>query len=560
MNPRIAGRPGEAVASAAEQTASVADFGMQVAERIQKAQDAVTLQDAGNSIDADIEQAHSGLANWTDYGSAGQMKQDTATALHEKYEEKYGNRPDLWRHIQNYLSQGLNSYDKQVDVKAADLTAKAGQAGLIQFQRGVVNKAATEPTLDGKNLEWAIGDGQIDLMAANGIINSVQAESAKVSMRSNTIATEVERAANPMNAPEVMEAELARLKEYEGKGYIDPEEIARMQAHMGEAYKVALDRSERVDVSKQGDAVLSSLKADPTLKDPETREFDHMQAVKKIDDDPNVPTKVKKYVRQELEEEAGAVSKLNNDRDQKMLDDLDPHVESGQLTFAEITRRENLAPGQKDWIPRRVADHMLTRAAQIQRENRVVSMQERGMMRQERMDNSADIRDQLLSDPGLLSDQNELTPFRIKGLSRADANIVWKVKGINADPGWANAVSMFKSSSLYDTTTDEGKAKLSKDLIGFAKTVENKKLTGAAITDELYNELHPKEEAQHNQTVKTLLDNIWPIARNVFSGGRIPLYGMKYPAESAQAPQRPKSVPENAVWNGEAKQWQLPPQ
>jgi hypothetical protein len=556
MNPRIAGSVGNAMAGAAGEMAQVSDLGMQVSERIKKTQDEGILLGAENSIASDMEHYQSGLASWTDYTHADELKQQTADALKEKYVEQYGNRPDLWRYIEPYLGKELNSYNGIVDKKAAQLTASFNKSALFDSQLRTENDAANEPTLDGKERIWSIQDAKTDAMVKNGSIWPEEGEQAKKLLRSRTIAAEVDRAANPLNAPEIMEAEMGRLKEYEGKGYVDSDVLERMQEHLGVAYETALNRSERIDVSKQGDAVLSSLKNDPTLKDPETQEFQHMQAAKRVDDDPNVPTKVKKYVRQELEEEAGATQKLQTDRDQKMLDDLDPHVESGQLTYAELTRRENLAPGQKDWIPRRVADHLLTRAAQIQRENRVVNMQERGLMRQERMDKSAELRDGLLSDPGYLSDQNELTPYRLKGLSSADANIVWKVKNVSGDPAWKMAVSMMQNSPIYDQTTDEGRARLSKDMIGFAKTVENKKLSGQQIVDELQKELHPQEEAQKKENVKSMLDNIWPIARNVFSGGSIPLYGMKFPA--TETPARPQGVPANAVWNEGDKQWQLP--
>ena len=555
MNPRIAGQPGAAMADAAGQMSSVADMGLQVTERIKKAQDEGILLGAENSIAADMEKANAGLANWTDYTHADEMKEQTANALREKYVEQYANRPDLWRHIEPYLGRELNSYNGVVDQKSAQLTAHFNKSALFDSQLHAESEAATEPTVDGKERIWAIQDAKTDAMVRNGSIWADEGEQSKKLLRSRTIAAEVDRAANPLNAPEVMEAEMQRLNEYQGRGYVDPDALERMQEHLGIAYERALNRSDRVDVSKQGDAVLSSVKNDPTLKDPETREFDHMAAVKRVDDNPDIPTKVKKYVRQELEEEAGATQKLQNDKDQKMLDSLDPHVESGALTFAELTRRENLAPGEKDWIPRRVADHLLTKAAQIQRENRVENMQERSMMRQERMDKSAEIRDQLLSDPAYIADQNELTPYRLKGLSAGDANIVWKVKDIAGDPGWKLAVNTMKASPLYPGITDGDRAKFSKDLIQFAHTVQNKKLTGSQITEELQKELHPQEEVQKHEIIKGVLDNLWPVARGIFTGQ--PVYDVKMP-QAVAPPQRPKGVPDNAVWNGEAKQWQLP--
>lgn len=557
MNPSIAGKSGMAIAGLGDQVSASSDAVLQASERVKKAQDEGILLGAENSIASDMEKAHAGLANWTDYTNADLMKQDTANSLREKYVDKYGNRPDLWRYIEPYLGKELNSYNGVVDQKAAQLTAHFNKSALFDSQLHAENEASTEPTLDGKERIWAIQDAKTDLMVRNGTLWSDEGEIQKKMLRSRTISAEVEKAANPLNAPEVMETEMQRLKEYEGKGYVDPKELEQMQEHLGVSYERALNRSDRIDVSKQGDAILTSVKNDPTLKDPETREFDHYAAVKKIDEDPSIPTKVKKYAREELEQQAGATQKLNNDRDQKTLDSLDPHVESGALTFAELTRRMNLAPGQADFIPRRVGDHLLTKAAQIQRTNRVESMQERSIMRQEAQDKSTDIASQVLSAGVPLVSKSDLTPYILKGLSQRDANALWTTLDLQKDNGWHDAVRMINASPLYDSNTDEGRAKLAHDTLQFAQTVKNKNLHGAQITQELQNELHPAEEAQKKTVVKGLLDNIWPLARNVLSGGTIPLYGLKAPPAGA-SPQRPKGVPEDAVWNGEAKQWQIP--
>jgi hypothetical protein len=523
MNPNIAGKPGQALAGVGEQLASTADIGIQVADRIKKAQDEGILLDAENKIAGDIEQAHSGLANWTDYTHADQLKQDTATALQEKYEEKYGNRPDLWRHIQPYLGRELNSYNGVVDQKAAQLTAHFNQAALFDSQLHAENEAATEPSLDGKERIWAIQDAKTDLMVKNGTMWADQGEQAKKLLRSRTISAEVERAANPLNAPEIMESEMARLKEYEGKGYVEPEELERMTDHLSVAYERALNRSDRVDVSKQGDAVLSSLKNDPTLKDPETREFDHLEAAKRVDENPDIPTKVKKYVRSELEEEAGATQKLQNDKDQKMLDDLDPHVESGALTFAELTRRENLAPGEKDWIPRRVADHLLTKSAQIQRENRVENTQERMQLRQEADYNSAQLFREASSTPGYLTSESELYQGEYANLTKADRAQLWAEKNIGGVKEYQDAVKMMNSSSAYPQT-DEGNRALADAKSQLRARVEAGKLTGPQITEEAAKIVAPKVEAQTHQTIKGWLDGVFHIQRNA-QGVAVPSRG-----------------------------------
>ena len=302
MNPRIAGRPGAAMADAAEQMGSVAEMGFHVAEKIKKAQDEGILLGAENQIGADIEKAQSGLANWTDYTHADQLKQDTATALQEKYAEQYGNRPDLWRHIEPYLVRQTNEFNGLVDKKAAQLTADYNESALIVSNNKTISDAANEPTLEGKQLHWAIGDAKITAMVQNHSISAVEGVNESQRIRTDTIETEVERAANPLNATEIMEAEMTRLKEYEGKGIVKPDRLERMTDLLAKAYETALARSDRIDTSKIGDAVISSDAKDPTLKDQSTGEIDYLQAAKRVDDNPDLSTKVKKYVREEYEQ------------------------------------------------------------------------------------------------------------------------------------------------------------------------------------------------------------------------------------------------------------------
>jgi hypothetical protein len=501
MSPGIAGQPGMAIARAAEQFEGLAEYGEQESSLLKKAQDEGILLAAENHIGADMEHAESQLAAWTDYTKADELKQKTADDLMAKYGAQYQDRPDLWRHIEPYLGRELNQYNAVVDRRATSLTVDFNKGALFDAQLRAENEAATEPTLEGKERIWSIYDAKTDAMVRNGTIGADQGEAAKKGMRSRTIAAEVERAANPLNAPEIMEAELQRLKEYEGKGYVDPKDLEQMQYHLSVSYERALNRSDRIDVSRQGDAVLASLKSDPTLKDPETREFDPLAAARKVDDNPNIETKVKKYVRSELEEEAGVQSKQANDRDQKILDELDPHVESGELTFAELTRRENLAPGQKDWIPRRVADHLLTRAAQIAREDRVERVQERALAKQQAAEDSLELVAQLGSERGYLT-KNDIPDLLRKNpkLKYSDALHVVEIRSAQADPNFQAGMDVFKQATNNGIMTmgDYGEATIA--MLKAAQTGT----TGVALIKYAQDIVQPNAE----KDIKARLDAI----------------------------------------------------
>lgn len=555
MNPAIAGRPGAALAGAADQFASVADFGIQVADRIKRAQDEGILLNAENQIESDIQKAHAQLQNWTDYTHADQLKQQTADALMEKYSEQYGNRPDLWRVIQPRLGKELNFYDAQVDTHAAKLTVDFNQAALMDTLGKSVDKAALIPTIEGQELEWRDFDMKANAMALNASITFTEANTLKKQVRSQTIQTQVERAANPLNPPEVMQAELDKLKQYEGKDYVPAEKLAEYQAHLGEALKVASRTFDEKGVAKKGDAVIATMSSDPTVKDPATGDIDYLKAAKKIDENPDLPTNVKKYVREEFEQRDTVQKHITNESNQKILDELQPRLYDSKnpLTSAEVKQRALLAPSQPGYIPREVESHLLTGLGQIQRENRSLDVQARQEARQAADDKSKNIAYDLLMNGGLLVDRSDLVPYQLKGLSKGDALMVWENKNLSKDQGWQAAVKLMDASPLYDHTTDEGRAKLETDTLNFARTVENKKLTGSAIVTELQNELHPKEETKKKADTKNMLDNLW---QSFATRGYV--YPVGSSTQQNAAPERPAGVPKDAIWNGEAKQWQLP--
>lgn len=518
INPRVAGQPGQALAQTGDTLTQDSDLFANAAAHIKKAQDEGIMLDAENKITADIDQAASGLKTWTDYTNADQLKEQTADAMKAKYGEKYGNRPDLMRFIDPQIDRELNKFNASVDVRATKLMVDFNRGALINSQVQAENQAAGTTDLDQKETIWARQDAKTDLMVQNGTMQADEGEVAKKVLRTRTIQTEVNLASNPLNSPAVMRAQLERLNTYAGKGYVDPDTLSRMQETLGRSIEVAENRTNRIETEDKGNAVINTYKVDPTLKNPETGEFDPMLAAKRLDDDKDVDPKTRSWAREELKQQAGVQRQLETEHNQKALDDLDPQVENGKLTASTIAARQNLPRSDKNYIPRQVADHLITRAGQIQRENRVENMQERGLMRQARADKSADIRDSLLSQPGYLTSQSDLTQSRLDGLSAGDANIVWKVKDVTGDPAWGMAVKQMQSSSLYDTTTDEGKAKMSKDLLSFAQTVHDKKLTGSQITDELTRQLKPQEEAQKKSVIGTMLDNIWPIAKSYVTG------------------------------------------
>jgi hypothetical protein len=556
MNPRIAGRPGAVMADAAEQMGSVAEMGFHVAEKIKKAQDEGILLGAENQIGADIEKAQSGLANWTDYTHADQLKQDTATALQEKYSEQYGNRPDLWRHIEPYLVRQTNEFDGLVDRKSAQLTADYNKAQLFDSQLHTENEAATEPTIDGKERIWAIQDAKTDLMVKNGSIRAEEGEAAKKLLRSRTIAAEVDHAANPMNAPEIMEAEMARLKDYEGKNWVPAEKLAEYQKTLGEAYKVASRLHDEKAIAKDGNAILAGISKDPTVKDPATGEIDYLKAAKQVDENPDIPTDRKKYVREELEQRDAVQKRITNESNQKILDKESPRLydTKNPLTSAEVKQRALLSPLDPKYIPREVESHLLTALGQLSRENRAINTQARMEMRQESAYDSAEVLREAENTPGYFEHESELYQGDYSKLNNADRKTLWAAKRMDGSKELQDAYKMMNAATSVYPATDEGNAKLATDKEALRQAVDAKKLTGKQVIDEAEGILKPKQEEQKKSWVKSALDNMWNFGERVDLGEANLVRRVV-----GKPPVQPKNETEQAIQQREAQDRESPP-
>ncbi len=509
MNPTIAGNPGKAIAGAADEFASVADYGMQVADHIKKAQDEGTLLDASNKIDADIQHAKSELNAWTDFKHADELKQQTSDALREKYAEQYANRPDLWRHIEGYLGRELNTYGARVDVKSAQLTEEFNQATLTTSQRNTVNRAALAPTLNEKEFEWAQQDGNTDLMVRNGSISPMDGEKAKMLMRSQTIEAEVRNAANPMNRPEVMDAEMKMLNQYDGKSYVDPDKLAEMKDYLARQHEEAVTRWKEKDAHTIGGQLITNALSDATIVDTATGQKDFLKAAKNVADS-DAPIEAKKFAQEYLEQQDGLQKRMTAENNKKIYDQESPRVTDLKqpLISSEVKNRALLPHTDPKWIPDEVKSQLLREIHQQEVYNREKNTTERMAMRQEASLDSADLLRSITSGHGYLQSEAELYQGEYAKLSKTDRKIAWSMMNIQGAKEYREAIDMMKNEYSVYPLTKEGAQKLSDDMGKLRQTVDEGKLVGPQIMEAAMQMVKPQKEAAQTSMVKTLLDGV----------------------------------------------------
>lgn len=548
----MAGRPGATLAESGERLSEIGDLTTDIAERVRKAQDTLALTKAGNEITAAFDKYQQTLAISGDPDHMPDAQQWT-DALRKQFAQNpmYAD-PRVQRAIGlNIDSVGIEA-QKHMFARRLTLQTQEMDAQLTVLHQNAAFQAA-EAWDDPQAYQKALDSFEIPAHAAEatGFItakeHSIQSQSLKAAAEDVHLVNAINR-----EQPDAMQAVLDDADEHpERYKDLDPKRFSELKKYLRTAIDTARERVDRVDVANQGDVILAKMRNDATNKDVETKDFDPLVAAKKVDDDPNIPTNVKKYVRTELEEEAGVQRQLRNERDQYAIDSLEPHVESSpkddpaHLTFQEITRRALLPPQSPEWIPRTAADHLLSRAAQIQRENRIEGNQDRMMARQQAAEDSAEQMRFLMVTPGFIANESELYQGDNLKLSKADRATVWVAKNIKGSKEYQDAYKMMAASPVYPQT-DDGNARLARDAETLRQAIDAKHLTGAQIIDEAQKMMKPKEEAQRSRTIKAFMDNIWPIARGLMTGQGF--YDLKIPEGSAPSgqPAPPQSVVDSA--------------
>jgi hypothetical protein len=516
INPRIAGQPGQVMAGAAEQLGELAEYGERETSLLKKAQDEGIVLAAQNHIVADRQNAETQLEKWTDYTHSDQLKQQTADTLMDKYAEQYGNRPDLWRVIQPYLGQELNHFNAVVDRRANVLTTDFNQAALFDSVNMGIQEAAVIPSLAGQQLVWVNKSAQIDAMHRNGSISALEAEKEKERLVTGTIEAKVAIASNQNNSPETMQAAINQLDEYEGKDYVPEVRLSELRDKLVKAKDVAVARSGKNETLQKVDTYIMGAEKDPTNIDSGTQHPDYTKIAQKAEDDPSLSPEERRGIREEAEHREALQNKSVTDRNHKQYEQWSPHVEDTKhpLTRTQIDHMEQIPDhNSEQWIAPEVANQLRRDVRQFMREQKADGL----AARQETAYKSAETLREAELEPGYFISESEV--FKAyPGLSKADAKTLFVSKNINGAKEIQDAYKMMNASPIYPMT-DAGNAKLAADKEALRETVDGKKLTGQQVIDEAERMIKPQEEAQKQQKVKLLLDNVQTHWYDIFTGG-----------------------------------------
>lgn len=560
MKPNEPGKVGASISGLGD----VGQENAQIQDRVRAAQDAGIMLNAENNINADMERSNAQLRNWTDYTHADEIKDQTAQEVKQKYAEQYGNRPDLWRHIEPYLDRQLNGYNRVVDAKAADLTVSFNKGALLDSQLGAVNDAANEPTIEGKDKVWGPQDSKTDIMVQNGTLTPLEGEVAKRQLRSKTIETEVNKAANPLNSPDVMQQELERLSTYEGKGYVDPATLSALQERLGRAYGIAQRRSDTQNVQGKVDAAAGHLTtiygkdysqmmsaiADPAVQ----------KSLGLVDANGNIDTKAVAGIRTFVEGQDALNNKVTADATKRAVQKYGQDAYDLKMTKDQIDKGVDLYhqnPNDPNGITPDAAETLNNRMRSTIRFNRSTDAANRAAMGEEDVAEYLRIRSMNPDDPDAIdkaiTGTSHLKPSTQKQL--VNWNLSTQDKSLKAGLTQSNK---YLASQITSTA------------YGPASPEQKQRLADASQQLQSWVDLEQQLARDHKRP-PLQSDEIYAQARNMAPSYVMTLRdraeAMKrqsHPIEQKtnqmqqSAPTRPQGVPSNAVWDGGSKQWRLP--
>jgi hypothetical protein len=324
MSPQMAGEPGAALARSGEQISSSADYGIQVSEKIRDAQNHLALLAAGNQVDASWDKYQETLRQSGDPDNLPNPEEwkDNLKATFAA-DPKYAD-PRVAHALDAHIDSVGEDARHLTVMRQLTLQGQQEEANLGQLQTNVAFEMAEASDTTARSLargkyEIAVADAE-----RHGWITPQQAEINLRTLDSTAEEVEIVDAINKADPASIGAMIDKTINHPELFKDINPNHFAELKKTLRANYDTALNAQTKANVAAQGDFLLHQYRSDITLSDPESKRFDFTLAAQKVNDDPNVPTDVKKYVRDELDAEGATDQKARqqaSDKAEKQITD-----------------------------------------------------------------------------------------------------------------------------------------------------------------------------------------------------------------------------------------------
>jgi hypothetical protein len=533
ISPQIAAEPGETLAHLGQEFGAVADYGVEVAGRIRRAQADLALAKAKNEIEAAYNKFQETLSQSGDPDNLPNPQ-----TFIDNLKNSYEGKP---KYADPMVKRALDLHVDAVGEDARHLTLmrqlslQRGQfiEQLTLAQENAAFKMANDTTPE----DYARDRGDFEHLALAGESSGwITAKEHALYMRRLDAAAQDHRITNAIISqnPSQIQTMIDETTQHpEHFKELEEKRFQELRAHLNVAFREAKRLKDEDDVRAQGDPILVKDSNDVTLKDPRTGRTDWRQAIERLDQDNTIPEKVKDYVRPRLraraEDQRAALTTANRE----VITHFKFLAETGSLNSQQIQAIEQqIESGQ---IEEDVGLAIVQADDQIKRQKLMLTMDQRRFEREQREVRSADLAQKILMDAhGGYIPEEELQKYA-GDLTHADYNFLAKTTSIKSDPAWRQAVAIVQTSPTFgDLTIDANKIEMSKFLQTLERTVEANHLTGEGITDELSKELKARADRVNQSFISQWFDRIWsrrfatPKEGEAISGATMPTIQTPY--------------------------------
>jgi hypothetical protein len=450
MNPRIAGEPGAAMANAAEQMGSVADYGFHVAQKLQEAQETVDVKMGEVGIDKLEADAHAAMGKAT----TPEQMQDIQRGFEEKAQEAVNSQknPKVSRALQFYGAHKSIGIQDLATVRQAKVTTEndlaANEMLGTKYSGDYVLSAAA-----GGDTTMAENDERI-LLASSVKHGTMTQEQADAHYDKWLKASKMDTIGALANSPKPADrqAVIAQLKSGNGP-LVDGMNLAERNTTLTAAEQKDRELNNLAE-SQNLNSVLNNMhdafgkfpytnngKGDYEARENAVDDGDFLKSIGAVTPDGKPDRVMGEKLQQEVTRQRAEWEKEAADKDVKAIDKYEPNI-------AKMTRPQIFQIPDSE-IDAHGRSYLLSKWDENYRINRSISLAERQEAKQEQAQKSSDAALNVLAD---IRSGKIYTPVEIRTMpglvSRDKTQLIEAATESQKDPTYRAAIGL-----LSDTFT-----------------------------------------------------------------------------------------------------------
>jgi hypothetical protein len=464
MNPNIAGKPGRTMANAAEQMGSVADYGFDVAQKLQEAQETVDVKMGEVGIDKLEADAHAAMGKAT----TPEQMQDIQRGFEEQAQEAVNSQknPKVSRALQFYGAHKSIGIQDLATVRQAKVITENDLAANdmlgTKYSGDYVLAAAA-----GGDTTMAENDERI-LLASSVKHGTMTQEQADAHYEKWLKASKMDTIGALANSPKPADrqAVISQLKSGNGP-LVDGMNLSERNTTLTAAEQKDRELNNLAE-SQNLNSVLNNMhdafgkfpytnngKGDYEARENAVDDGDFLKSIGAVTPDGKPDRVMGEKLQHEVTRQRAEWEKEQGDKDQNIIAKHIPNVM--KMSESQVT-----ALGSEGLSPRGISALEMERKRQIA-EIRSRNLQERALARQEATEDSYELVARLGSQPGYLT-RNDI-PDLMKNnpkMKYSDALHVVEMRSAQADPNFQSAMKIFEDAANQGvmTLSDVGEANI----------------------------------------------------------------------------------------------------